>query len=90
MKMIGDYCRYGAENSQGVIFENYKTEALKSYEEGAKCANDLPECNPSRLGIALNFSVFYYEVINDSKKAIEIGEKALQDAVEKLDECDEE
>ena len=34
--------------------------------------------------------MFYYEVMTDVKKAIELGEKALQDAIEKLDDCDED
>merc|ERR1712146_41914 len=50
----------------------------------------LNACNPIRLGLALNFSVFYYEVLNDHKKACELGEKALADALEKIDEVDEE
>jgi hypothetical protein len=28
--------------------------------------------------------------MTDLKKAIELGEKALQDAIEKLDDCDED
>ena len=47
-------------------------------------------CNPIRLGLALNFSVFYYEVKNDHAKACELGEQALQNALDKIDECDEE
>ena len=40
--------------------------------------------------IALNFSVFYYEVMNDHKKACELGESALSEALEKIDDVDEE
>jgi hypothetical protein len=50
----------------------------------------LGACNPIRLGLALNFSVFYYEVKSDHKKACELGEAALQNALDKIDECDEE
>ena len=50
----------------------------------------LNPCNSIRLGLALNFSVFHYEVMSDVKKACEFGEKALQDAIDKLDDCDEE
>ena len=38
----------------------------------------------------MNFSVFYYEVKNDHKKACELGEQALAHALDKIDECDEE
>lgn len=47
-------------------------------------------CNPIRLGLALNFSVFNYEVLNDHKKACQLGENALSEALEKIDDVDEE
>jgi len=50
----------------------------------------LNPCNPIRLGLALNFSVFHYEVMNNKKQAIELGEAALSDALEKIDDVDEE
>jgi hypothetical protein len=50
----------------------------------------LNACNPIRLGLALNFSVFHYEVMNDHKKACELGEAALTEALEKIDDVDEE
>jgi 14-3-3 protein epsilon len=42
------------------------------------------------LGLALNFSVFYYEVLKDHKKACDLAEQNLQDALEKIDEISEE
>ena len=50
----------------------------------------LNACNPIRLGLALNFSVFHYEVMNDRKKACELGEQALTEALEMIDDVDEE
>ena len=89
--MIGDYCRYIAENAKGDRLESCKQEALKSYQEAQELSEkDLRACNAIRLGLALNFSVFHYEVMSDVKKACELGEKALQDALDKLDDCDEE
>ena len=91
LKMIGDYCRYIAENAKGDRLESCKQEALKSYNEAQELAlTGLGACNAIRLGLALNFSVFYYEVMSDVKKACEFGEKALQDALDKLDDCDED
>ena len=91
LKMIGDYCRYIAENAKGPRLENCKQEALKSYQEAQELSEkDLRACNAIRLGLALNFSVFHYEVMSDVKKACELGERALQDALDKLDDCDEE
>jgi hypothetical protein len=91
LKMIGDYCRYIAESAKGDRLENCKQDALKSYSEAVTIAEkDLGACNSIRLGLALNFSVFYYEVMGDIRKACELGDKALQDALDKLDDCDEE
>jgi len=38
----------------------------------------------------LNYSVFQYEVLSDKKKAVELGELALTEALEKIDDVDEE
>jgi len=75
IKMVGDYYRYIAENAKGAQMESVKTEALKAYEQ----ANDikLPPCNPIKLGLALNFSVFHYEVMKNHKKACELADDAL-------------
>lgn len=91
LKMIGDYCRYIAESAKDQRLEATKTQALSSYLEACQIAEkSLNACNSIRLGLALNFSVFHYEVMTDVKKACELGDKALQDALDKLDECDEE
>lgn len=75
VKMVGDYYRYIAETAQGDKLEQVKQEALKAYDEANQIA--LPPCNPIKLGLALNFSVFYYEVMKDQKKACELAEQAL-------------
>ena len=89
-KMIGDYYRYVAESAGEDKIEQVKSGALKGYEEADKLSKGLNACNPIRLGLALNYSVFYYEVMNDHKKACEFGEKALSEALEKIDDVDEE
>lgn len=88
VKMVGDYYRYIAETAQGDKLEQVKKEALKAYSE----ANDinLPACNPIKLGLALNFSVFYYEVMKDHKKACVLADEALQAALDKIDDLNEE
>ena len=68
--------------------EQVKQEALKAYDEANQVT--LPPCNPIRLGLALNFSVFYYEVMKDQKRACELAESALQQALDKIDEISEE
>ena len=73
-KMIGDYYRYVAESATEDKLDKVKQGALKGYEEADKFSKSLNACNPIRLGLALNFSVFHYEVMNDHKKACELGE----------------
>jgi 14-3-3 protein epsilon len=78
LKMIGDYCRYIAESAKGDRLEKTNQDALKSYSEACGIAEkDLEACNSIRLGLALNFSVFHYEVMSNVKKACELGDKAL-------------
>eukprot|EP00355_Strombidium_rassoulzadegani_P002757 CAMPEP_0168612528 /NCGR_PEP_ID=MMETSP0449_2-20121227/2965_1 /TAXON_ID=1082188 /ORGANISM="Strombidium rassoulzadegani, Strain ras09" /LENGTH=239 /DNA_ID=CAMNT_0008653099 /DNA_START=24 /DNA_END=743 /DNA_ORIENTATION=+ len=89
-KMIGDYYRYVAECAQGDKLETVKNGALENYQEASKASQTLNACNPIRLGLALNFSVFHYEVMNNHKLACELGEQALSDALEKIDDVDEE
>jgi 14-3-3 protein epsilon len=43
-----------------------------------------------KLGIALNFSVFQYEVMKEPKKASDLAEAALEEAHQKIDDVDEE
>lgn len=65
-----------------------KQEALKSYNEAVEIT--LPPCNPIKLGLALNFSVFHYEVMKDQKKACSLADEALQQALDKIDDLPEE
>ena len=75
IKMVGDYYRYIAENAKGALMEEVKQKALKAYEQANVIT--LPPCNPIKLGLALNFSVFHYEVMKNHKAACELADKAL-------------
>ena len=88
--MVGDYYRYVAESSSGDQLETCKNGALENYNHAKGASESLNACNPIRLGLALNFSVFHYEVMNNHKQACELGEAALTDALEKIDDVDEE
>ena len=89
-KMIGDYYRYVAECATEDKLETVKQGALENYQLAQTTSESLNACNPIRLGLALNFSVFHYEVMNNHKQACELGEQALSDALEKIDDVDEE
>merc|ERR1712151_704576 len=53
-------------------------------------ANDLPPTHPIRLGLALNFSVFHYEILNSPDQACQIAKQAFDDAIAELDTLNEE
>ena len=89
-KMIGDYYRYVAEAATGDQLDTVKNGALENYNQAQISSEKLNACNPIRLGLALNFSVFHYEVMNNHKQACELGERALTEALEKIDDVDEE
>ena len=86
--MVGDYYRYIAENSKDSKLEEVKQNALKAYEQANGI--NLPPCNPIKLGLALNFSVFHYEVMKDHSSACKLADEALQSALDKIDELEEE
>ena len=88
VKLIADNHRYIAEMSQGEKFEKAKENARTSYEEAN--AINLPPCAPIKLGLVLNLSVFYYEVMKDTKRACTIADNALIAALEKIDDLGEE
>jgi len=86
--MVGDYYRYMAENAKGAALDSVKTKALQAYKDAMGIS--LPACNPIKLGLALNFSVFYYEAMKQPKEAVDLADQALQDALEKIDELEED
>ena len=69
----GDYCRYKAEFSEGEKREEASQKSLDAYEKANETAKELKSTHPISLGLSLNFSVFYYEIMNDSRKACEIA-----------------
>ena len=88
VKMVGDYYRYIAENAKDAKLEEVKNNALKAYDEAN--AISLPPCNPIKLGLALNFSVFHYEVMKNHSAACKLADESLQNALDKIDELEED
>jgi len=83
LKMSGDYYRYLSEFMPDKGFD---ANAKKYYEDATEVAKDsLPETHPTRLGLALNYSVCCYEILSEKQKACEIAKTAFDNAIEKLD-----
>ncbi|QCD90120.1 tyrosine 3-monooxygenase/tryptophan 5-monooxygenase activation protein [Vigna unguiculata] len=65
----GDYFRYLAEFKTDQERKEAAEQSLKGYEAASATANtDLPSTHPIRLGLALNLSVFYYEIMNSPER----------------------
>ncbi|XP_013399931.1 14-3-3 protein epsilon, partial [Lingula anatina] len=87
----GDYNRYLAEFATDEERKNAAEASLKAYKEASDLAEtDLKPTHPIRLGLALNFSVFYYEILNSPDRACRLAKQAFDDAIAELDTLNED
>ncbi|XVE86345.1 hypothetical protein DITRI_Ditri18aG0027800 [Diplodiscus trichospermus] len=90
-KMKGDYYRYLAEFKAGNEKKDAADHSMKAYETASSTAEaELPPTHPIRLGLALNFSVFYYEIMNSPERACYLAKQAFDEAIAVLDTLNEE
>lgn len=83
LKMCGDYYRYLAEFQES---NDAKKNANNSYNLALKVSYaGLAPTHPTRLGLALNASVCYYEIMNEPKLACQLAKSAFDDAISRLD-----
>lgn len=81
-KMKGDYHRYLAEFAIGDRRKESADKSLEAYKAATEVAQtELPPTHPIRLGLALNFSVFYYEILNAPDQACHLAKQAFDDAI---------
>ena len=59
-----------------INLDNAKT----AYEKASDASNELATTHPIRLGLALNYSVFHYEIMNEPAKACELAKKVRKSA----------
>ncbi|BFZ18169.1 hypothetical protein BsWGS_21208 [Bradybaena similaris] len=90
-KMKGDYHRYLAEFATGNDRKEAAENSLVAYKAASDIAmTELAPTHPIRLGLALNFSVFYYEILNSPDRACRLAKAAFDDAIAELDTLSEE
>ena len=82
MKMKADYYRYLGEVCADAELEEVTKKAQESYEEAWKMAEGLSPTHPIRLGLALNFSVFQYELRKNTKEACKIAKLAYNEGLQ--------
>ncbi|EDV21620.1 expressed hypothetical protein [Trichoplax adhaerens] len=90
-KMKGDYHRYLAEFAAGNDRKAASEDSLVAYKAATDIARvELKPTNPIRLGLALNFSVFYYEILSSPERACNLAKKAFDEAIAELDSLAED
>ena len=89
LKLKGDYYRYKCEYVNGKDLEDACNKADKVYKEALDIANkELPISNSTRLGLSLNYSVFYYEIKKLKDEAINIAKNAFDESMKILDDLE--
>lgn len=87
LKMAADYYRYLAEFKPS---EENLENARANYQRALDIASSsLESTHPIRLGLALNFSVCYYEILKKPAEACNLAKTAFDEAIKDLDSLDE-
>lgn len=90
-KLKADYYRYSVEFKPESERKEGSEKAKASYEAAMNIAtSELTKANPAFLGLALNYSVFLYEIIGQKEDAIKLADKSFKEAVDLLDELGED
>jgi len=90
-KMKGDYFRYLAEFATSNERKDAAESSLIAYKAATDVAiTELQPTHPIRLGLALNFSVFYYEILNSQDRACHLAKQAFDEAIAQLDTLSED
>ena len=107
LKMKGDYFRYLSEVALGDAKAAVVDDSQKAYQDAFEISKSkMQPTHPIRLGLALNFSVFYYEILNSPDKACQLAKQvcssikhgsfdafllqAFDDAIAELDTLNED
>jgi len=90
LKMKADYFRYLAEFAKDEEKKQNANNADSAYTKATEVSHALAPTHPIRLGLALNYSVFLYEVQGKTNDACELAKAAFDSAIAELDTLDEE
>uniref|UniRef100_A0A8C7ZZ93 Tyrosine 3-monooxygenase/tryptophan 5-monooxygenase activation protein, beta polypeptide b n=1 Tax=Oryzias sinensis TaxID=183150 RepID=A0A8C7ZZ93_9TELE len=91
LKMKGDYYRYLSEVASGDVKKDTVDNSQQAYQQAFDISKgEMQPTHPIRLGLALNFSVFYYEILNNPDKACSLAKTAFDEAIAELDTLNED
>lgn len=91
LKMKGDYYRYLAEVASGDDRKATIDNSQEAYQQAFDISKkEMQPTHPIRLGLALNFSVFFYEILNSPEQACSLAKQAFDEAIAELDTLNEE
>ena len=95
LKMKGDYYRYLAEfqcvgENKAKYGDAAKNGAQSAYQDAEAACESISPTHPIRLGFALNYSVFLYEVLENREDACKMAKTAFDNAISELDNLPEE
>ena len=82
LRLKADHYRYLCEISNEKELENNLNNAEKYYKEAYELANkDLPLINNERIGLSLNFALFYYEIKGNKKEGYNIAKNCFEETM---------
>ncbi|CAA7400964.1 unnamed protein product [Spirodela intermedia] len=88
-RMKGDYLRYLAEFKTGDPRKDAAESALSAFKAAQDIAEEkLPPMHPIRLGLALNVSDFYFQILKSPEIACTLAEQAYEGALAELMACE--
>ena len=91
MKIKADYYRYHCEFAENDAFDEAKDKAEKIYKEAYDLAlKEISIYNSVRLGLALNYSVFEYEIMDNKNDAYNIAQKAYDEVMKVVDDLEKD
>lgn len=91
LKMKGDYYRYLAEVEASSTNKAVVDKSQQAYQEALDIAKSkMQPTHPIRLGLALNMSVFFYEILNSPDRACQLAKQSFEDAIAELDTLNED
>jgi len=77
--------------ANGDVRKGVVDDSQKAYQDAFDIAkSSMQPTHPIRLGLALNFSVFYYEIMSSPDKACQLAKQAFDDAIAELDTLNED